>query len=203
LFKKEWGSVSGKKGGFSSEEEEKTFYERGLKMIERAENNPEIFKDKTVKIKEDLPWFWLDEKEEIILCGKVDWIRHIPEDDSVHIIDFKTGKNKEDENSLQLPIYTLIMKNCQNRETTGIFYWYLDIDDNLTAKEIPDIKESYDKILDIAKEIKKARKEGNFVCPHGGCKGCEPYEKVLKGEAEYVGVGVYKQDQYIIPQKNK
>lgn len=198
LFKERWKGVSGKQGGFKDEETEKEFFERGLRMIERAEKNPEIFLDKTVKIKEDLPHFWLSEKDEIILCGKIDWIRYIPEDDSVHIIDFKTGKHKEDEGSLQLPIYVLLMKNCQNRKTTGAFYWYIDIDDNLTKKELPNIDESYDKILKVALEIKNARDKKEFTCPHGGCRGCEPYEKIINGEAEYVGVGVYKQDQYIV-----
>jgi ATP-dependent helicase/DNAse subunit B len=198
MFKERWKGVSGKQGGFKDEETEKEFFERGLKMIERAKNNPEIFLDKTIKIKEDLPWFWLDEKDEIILCGKIDWIRYVPKDDSVHIIDFKTGKNKEDDNSLQLPIYMLLMKNCQNRKTTGAYYWYLDIDDELTEKELPNMEESFEKLLKVAKEIKQARKVGEFICPHGGCKGCEPFEKIIKGEAEFVGVGPYKQDQYIV-----
>lgn len=198
IFKKEWEKVSGKKGGFKDEETEKEFYERGLKMIQRAEDNPRIFLDKTIKIKEDLPWFWLSEEDEIILCGKIDWIRYVEKDDSVEIIDFKTGKNKESESSLQLPIYVLIMKNCQKRKTSAAYYWYLDVDDELTKKELPSVEESFESILSIAKKIKEAREEGDFVCPHGGCKGCEPYEKILKGEAEYVGVGPYKQDQYII-----
>jgi len=202
LFREKWKVVSGKKGGFLDPETEKVFFDRGLKMIERAEKNPAIFQDKTIKIKEELPYFWLSEKDEIILCGKIDWLRYVPEDDSVHIIDFKTGKNKEDDNSLQLPIYTLIMKNCQNRKTSGIFYWYLDTDDELTPKEVPDLIESHEKVLKIAKQIKKARDEKNFACPQGGCKGCSVYEKVLNGEAEYVGVGVYNQDQYIIPNDN-
>jgi ATP-dependent helicase/DNAse subunit B len=198
LFKKEWELVSGKKGGFENEEQEKIFYERGLKMIQRAEENPQLFKDKTVKIREDIPWFWLNEADEIILCGKIDWIRYVPEDNSVHIVDFKTGKNKEADDSLQLPIYMLIMKNCQDRKTTGIYYWYLESDDKLTKKELPDIEESKERILAIARKIKEARANEDFTCPHGGCKGCEPYEKVLRGEAEYVGVGPYRQDQYVI-----
>lgn len=203
LFKKEFYEVRGKKGGFQDQETEDLFFERGLKMIERAENNPEIFNDKTIKIKEDLPWFWLDEENEIILCGKVDWIRYIEKDDSVHIIDFKTGKNKESDDSFQLPIYMLLMKNCQKRKTTGIFYWYLDSDDELTPKELPDMEKSEKEILEVARKIKKARADKAFTCPHGGCKGCEPFEKIIKGEAEFVGVGPYRQDLYIIPKHDK
>jgi ATP-dependent helicase/DNAse subunit B len=203
LFKEEWKKVSGKIGGFEDQQTEDLFYERGLKMIERAENNPKIFMEKTIKIKEDLPWFWLDEEEEIILCGKIDWIRYVEETDSVEIIDFKTGKNKEADDSFQLPIYMLLMKNCQDRETTGAFYWYLETDDDLTSKELPDIEKAKKDILSVAKIIKKARQENNFICPHGGCKACKPFEKILKGEAEYVGVGPYRQDLYLISKHDK
>jgi ATP-dependent helicase/DNAse subunit B len=167
-------------------------------MIKRAETNPEIFLEKTIKIKEDLPWFWLDEGEEIILCGKIDWIKYVEETDSVEIIDFKTGKNKEDEGSLQLPIYLLLMKNCQKRKTTGAYYWYLQTDEKLTPKELPDEKEAYEQILKIAKEIKKARAEGNFECTNKNCRNCKQFEKILNGEAKFVGVGPYNQDLYLV-----
>ena len=50
------------------------------------------------------------------------------------------------------------------------------------------------------KEVKKVRQNRQFICPRGseGCFACSPYEKILKGEAEYVGVGGYGQDMYLI-----
>lgn len=203
LYEAEWEKVKGKKGGFTDLSTEEEFYERGVEMIKRAKNNPDIFNDKTIRMKDDLPHYWLSEEDEIILCGKVDWVRYIEEDDSVHIIDFKTGKHKESDESLQLPIYTLIMKNCQKRATTGAFYWYLNVEDEMTEKELPNLEESHEKVLKIAKQMKEAREKKEFKCPHDGCRGCEPYEKILKGEAEYVGVGAYNQDQYIIPEEKK
>lgn len=203
LFKEEWKKVSGKIGGFQDQETEDLFYERGVQMIKRAEENPEIFKDKTIRIKEDLPWFWLSEEEEIILCGKIDWIRYVEKYDSVEIIDFKTGKNKESDDSFQLPIYMLLMKNCQDRKTTGAYYWYLDSDDSLTPEELPNIEKAEKDILEVARKIKEARSKKEFICPHGGCKGCQPFEQILKGEAEFVGVGPYRQDLYILPKHDK
>jgi ATP-dependent helicase/DNAse subunit B len=200
-FEEEWEKVCGKQGGFIDKETEGQFKERGKNMIQRAKDNFGIFEDKIVKIKEDLPWFWLSEEDEIILCGKVDWIRYIESDDSVHIIDFKTGKHKEKEGSLQLPIYTLIMKNCQKRETSGIFYWYLDVEDNLTEMPVPEIEDSYKKILEIARQIKDIRERRDFKCPHGGCRACSDFEKIINGEAEFVGVGTYRQDLYLIKEE--
>lgn len=198
LFEKEWQKVSGKKGGFLDQETENQFKERGLNMIKRAQDNFEIFEDKIIKMKQELPYFWLSETDEIILCGKIDWLRYIPDTDSVHIIDFKTGKHKEKEESLQLPIYMLLMKHCQKRTTSGIFYWYLDVDDELTEQDIPDMVGAEEKILKIAKEIKKARELKEFECPHGGCRGCQQFEKILAGEAEYVGIGEYGNDLYVL-----
>ena len=108
-YKREWQKVSGQQGGFQSEQEEAGFYKRGEDMLRRVMDNPGPIKTLAVKIQQDLPYYWLSEDENIILCGKIDWLEYLPDSDAVHIIDFKTGKVKEDENSLQLPIYKLLV----------------------------------------------------------------------------------------------
>ena len=55
-------------------------------------------------------------EENIILCGKIDWLKYNEDTDSVCIIDFKTGKHDENGESLQLPIYQLLLKNLQKRK---------------------------------------------------------------------------------------
>ena len=99
---------------------------------------------------------------------------------------------------MQLPIYLLLATNTQSKKVAGASYWYLDRDEGLVEKKLPDIKESYKKVLGIAKKIKKARQVGEFVCPHGGCNACRPFEKVLRGEGELVGVADGRQDLYIL-----
>ena len=198
-----WEKVSGKKGGFWNKDIEHRYKERGKAMLRRVEQNPGVLQNKAIKINMDLPWFWLSEEENIILCGKIDWLEYNEEADTVHIIDFKTGKHKESGKSLQLPIYTLLVHECQHREVSGISYWYLETDDALEAKEMPDLEDSRREILDIARRIKIARSLEKFDCPNGtsGCSACRDYEKILSGDAEYVGVGGYKHDIYIIPQQ--
>lgn len=197
-FEEEWKKVSGRKGGFLDDAQEKEFKGRGSMMIQRAINNPDLFNDKTIKLKEELPHFFLSEEDGIILCGKIDWIRYIEATDTVELYDFKTGKHKEDDSSLQLPIYTLIMKYCQKRNVSGAYYWYLQTDDDFVTKELPDVDEAYKKVLEIGKKVKATRESGVYDCPTGGCRECEQYEKILRGEAEYVGVGGYNQDLYIL-----
>lgn len=199
-FERAWKKVGGLKGGFHSEEQEIEYRRRGELMLQRVIKNPGPVGRLAVKIKQDLPYFWLSEEENIILCGKIDWLEYIPDQDGVKIVDFKTSKNEEDPNSLQLPIYSLLVTNCQHRKVLGASYWYLNHSDELTEKELPDAEESKPVILKIAKEIKLARKLQRFKCPRGetGCQVCRPLEKIQRHEATFVGVNEYNQDIYVL-----
>jgi hypothetical protein len=195
-----WRKYAGRLGGFSSSDEEQQYKQRGEEMLRRVMAHPGPLLNKAVKIKESTPWYWLSEEEGIILCGKVDWLEYLPSEDAVHIIDFKTGRKEEDGASLQLPIYYLLVSNTQGRKVAKASYWYLGMNDDLTPQELPDADEAHKDILAIAKKMKLARKLERFVCPHGdaGCFACRPLEKVIRGEAEKVGVSEYNQDIFIL-----
>lgn len=203
-FEKAWLKVSGKIGGFQNDDEELEIKERGRIMIERVIKNPGPIARKTVRIKEGHnnmpPNFFLSEEENIILCGLIDWLEYVEENDSVRILDFKTGKHDENENSLQLPIYLLLLNALQNRKISGASYWYLNRDDKPIDMPLPEIDEARKKVLAIAMQIKSVREKNIYECPRGdsGCFACKPYEAILKGQAEYLGVGDYGQDIYSI-----
>jgi len=198
-FDRSWQKISGKRGGFTDPDQEQLFKKRGEEMLRRVMHHPGPVTRLAVKIKEELPQYWLSEQDNIILCGKVDWLEFYPDTDSVHIIDFKTSKQVEDGNSLQLPIYHLLVHNTQHRKVAKASYWYLGLMDDLTEKELPDLEMAHNQILEIAKKIKLARQLSLFKCPEGeqGCHVCKPMEKILKGEAEFVGENNYRQDVYI------
>ena len=196
-----WLKYTGKFGGFKNHSEEMVYRDRAISMLTRLAEDPGPILNKAVKIKTGslgLPNYYLSEKENIILCGKIDWLEYLENTDSVHIIDFKTGKKEESDDSLQLPIYLLLATNTQSKEVTKASYWYLDIDSGITEKKLPDIEDAYKKVFKVAKEIKEARLKGGFVCPKGGCYNCRPLERVLRGEAEKVGVSGTRQDIYIL-----
>jgi ATP-dependent helicase/DNAse subunit B len=198
-FNLAWKKVSGKKGGFTSDEEERKYKSRGEEMLRRVIKNPGPLKNLAIKINMELPYYWLSEEDNIILCGKIDWLEYLKKSESVHIIDFKTGKQAEDSKSLQLPIYYLLVSNTQKRKVERASYWYLDRSDEPMEQKLPDMEKSYEKVLKIAKEISLARKLNRFVCPHKtGCYKCKPLEKVVNREAEFVGVNEYKQDIYML-----
>ena len=206
-YETNWKQVSGKKGGFLDADEEAATKERGKKMIKRVMAHPGPLTNKTVRLKPGHnnmpPNIILSEDDNIILCGLVDWLEYVPEDDSVRIIDFKTGKRDESDDSLQLPIYLLLLHELQKRKVSGAAYWYLDRDDELIEKELPDLDDARTRVLDVAQRVKEAREKKAYNCPRGegGCFACRPYEAILRGEAEYVGVGVYVHVMYVVSKK--
>ena len=239
-FDEEWAKVSGKRGGFATPEEEAAMKERGIAMIRRVAEHPGLLKEKTIRLKEPSnglpPYFFISKEEGIILCGKIDWLVHVPKDDSIQILDFKTGKNDEKEDSLQLPIYALLLDFVQKRPVTGVWYWYLDRSDEPEPGSLPRLDDARERVLEVARAVKAAREqaavdgpENVFICPRKrnihkrdmqkgdtqkgaqmdmkgglddevskGCFACESLEKVLRGEAEFVGVGEYNQDLYFL-----
>lgn len=203
-FEDAWSKVSGKKGGFLDKDTEFKFKQRGMDMLKRVVKNPGPIDLPAVKIQRGLPYFWLSPEENIILCGKIDWLEYLPESDSVRIIDFKTGKHEEDSDSLQLPIYNLLVHNCQKRKVSGAGYWYLDSEDDITPKELPDLNDSRQKVLDVALKMKLARQLQRFKCAEvRGCRYCSPYEEVLQGKTEFIGSDEYNYDIYIVKTRMK
>lgn len=198
-----WLKITGKKGGFKTHSEEMTYKERANQMLINLQEDPGPVAKPAIKIKSNmnLPNYWLNEEEGIILCGKIDWLEYVEKTDSVNIIDFKTGKNEEKEDSLQLPIYLLLATNTQSKDVSGVSYWYLDRDDGIVEKKLPDKDESFKKVDEVARRIKLARKINHFKCPKGGCYSCRPYERILKGEGEKVGVSDTRQDLYILSEQ--
>ena len=201
-YEENWKKVSGKIGGFESDAQEAEFKERGRQMIQKVIDNPGPLARLTVNFyKGDfLPNFWLNgEDDNIILCGKVDWIEYL-DDGTLRVIDFKTGKHDEKEGSLQFPIYHLLLDNLQKRKVSSAAYWYIDRDTDLTEAKLPSVEESFKMVYAVAKQVRDARAKNLYECPKGseGCIHCVPYEKILRSEAEFVGKGEYKQDLYIV-----
>lgn len=196
-FETSWTKISGQKGGFTDPAQEQSFKERAKAMISRVNTHPGPLANKAVKIRQELPYFWLSEEDNIILCGKIDWLEYNEVTDMVRIIDFKTGKFDEDPDSLQLPIYYLLATHTQSKQVSGVSYWYLDRDDEPLDMPMPNMAEQEKIILELAKKVALARKLGHFKCREDGCRACRPYEAVLNGKATYIGLNSFGQDLYI------
>ena len=201
-YEEEWKKVTGKKGGFLTKEQETEFKLRGMRMLESVKKDPKFLVNKRIKLprQEMNPNFYLSEDNNIILNGLIDWIEYLP-DNTLHIIDFKTGKVEEGATSLQLPIYLLLCNALQKRKVSKASYWYLE-SDKVVEKELPDKETAYRDVLAVALKVKEARTRNEFLCPKGedGCIHCRPYEAILNKDPtmEFVGKGMFKQDMYII-----
>lgn len=199
-YEKLWQKVTGEHGGFKNNDEEEMYKNRGLTMVQRVINNPGPLLNKALKLKspDSLPPRYLFSIEEnILLCGKIDWLEYFQEDNSVHIIDFKTGVNEEKPDSLQLPIYALLVKNCQKRTIRKMSYWYLERDNSPLEVPMPDFEEAYKKVMHVALQIKQARISKFFVCARGGCFACRPLENIIQGKAKFIKTSGY-QDIYVV-----
>lgn len=197
-FEIEWQRYTGEIGGFKNPGQETEYKNRGLEMLRHVKENPGPLLKKTVKINEKLPYYFLSDEDNIILCGKIDWLEYNEEDDSVSVLDFKTGKNGENPDSLQLPIYLLLVNHCQKRKVKKAYYWYLDKDDGIVEQILPTAEEAENKVLNIAREIKQARADQNFICKTNGCFACRDLEKIITNEAKFLGVGEYNREIYSI-----
>lgn len=198
-----WKKVSGLQGGFVSEEQEKEYKMRGIAMLENVVRDPKFLIHKRIKLPraEMNPNFYLSEEDNIILNGLIDWIEYLPETDSLHIADFKTGKYEEGEGSLQLPIYLLLCNSLQKRKVTKASYWYLE-SDKVVEKELPDLDTARRDVLEVALRVKKARDNKEFDCPKGesGCMHCRVFEKILQKDSSvtHVGIGGFNQDLFVV-----
>jgi RecB family exonuclease len=201
-FELAWRGVSGKRGGFVSDEDEAAFRARGTAMLANVKRDPRFLVNKRIKLKKETmnPNFYLSDDENIILNGLIDWIEYLPDTDSLHIVDFKTGKHEEKEGSLQLPIYLLLCNALQKRKVSRASYWYLE-SDKMVEKDLPDAESAFRDVLDVALKVKEARVRKVFECPKGsgGCAQCKPYELIVKKDPSMISVGVggFNQDLYI------
>jgi len=97
-----WHRYSGRQGGFLNRESEQEYRNKAEAMLGYLYQNPGPLKNLAIKIKYDLPYYWLSKINNLILCGRIDWMEYLQKEDAVHIIDFKTGTHFEKEDSLKL-----------------------------------------------------------------------------------------------------
>jgi len=197
IFETIWNLTSGEKGGFLSKEQEESYKNRGRVMIERFFQNKHFWEKEPVKI----PGFLKrDLGGDLILVGKLDWIEK--EGDGYKIVDFKTGKNEERENSWQMPIYALLASYVLKTTKITACWWYLDKDEDLTACVLPDLEKSLAAIKQKGEIIKIVRQTNSFRCQSGkeSCWACRDYLAIYQGKGKLVSVDPInrKQEIYIL-----
>lgn len=193
-----WANIHGDKGGFASEEEESEYKSRAEIMLGRFWANEHFHTATGAKI----PNFpKVDLGPDLILTGKLDWIEKT-DSGGYLIIDFKTGKNREKDDSLQLPIYALLANDIFKTTDLTAQYWYLDLDDKLEDAKLPSIKDALSLVKQKSEIAQMVRKTSSYQCQSGGesCWACKDMVAVIKGQGKLVTVDMNrKQEIYILP----
>lgn len=182
-FKSLWMNYRGKRGGFTSREEEATFGKRGLKMLDNFfKNAKNLQKSAPEKVFPKYNLF-----ENVVLIGNFDFVGDNGE--SLEIIDFKTGIHDEDD-PIQLYIYSILAEANFGKPVTKAAFWYLDRDDLPKEIVLDSLEPKLLWLKEKAIELKKAVEENNWVCKNGpepaeGCRDCKEYSAVIEGKGEF------------------
>lgn len=194
-----WSDITGEKGGFFSEEQESEYKKKAEKMLNTFWANPHFSNVNPVKMP-DFPK--LDLGEDIILTGKLDWIE--VDGDGYHIIDFKTGEKEERSDSLQLPIYAVLIYGLFKNDRIRASYWYLNKDEEIKEIKLPKLKETMEDLRKISLIIKNSRLTNSFKCSSGfdSCWACRDLEAIANGSGKLVAIDYNrKQEVYILNNK--
>ena len=107
--------------GFNDREDEKRWGEKALNQLRWFAQNQDI--SGTPFMVED--YHSVELTSNIILKGKIDRVDK-EADDSLHIIDYKTGKIPAEINQIQLHVYALILSKKQDLPLRKASYLYLE-----------------------------------------------------------------------------
>lgn len=197
-YRNHWLKYRGKRGGFTSSEEEGSFGKRGLLMLDNFIKNVSSLETNLPAY--DFLKYTLDDR--IVLNGKLDFVGQL-KDGSLHILDFKTGSKDEDDPT-QLYIYAILAESNFQKEVSKISYWYLDRNSGPTEAVLDPLDEKLEWLRSMAKEIEEAVKADSWICAEGDSpyNECKKYEAIIDGKGEYqFSDDDFKKDVYFLDQK--
>ena len=171
LLERYWIAARNQEGGFKDAAEEKIYKERALAMLDNFYKNEDTsavpFKLSPSATK------YVPINETVMLGGKIDRIDQEP-DESLHIIDYKTGKEDIDD-PYQLPIYALLARIWLKKNISKLSYLHLG-SGNWSTESTNEQKEQETKrfVIDTADQIPKEPAKDFFVCHLGStCPHCD------------------------------
>lgn len=194
-FRNLWLKFRGKRGGFGTKEDEANFGKRGLSILKNFYKNYQVLGKSALTI--SFPKYSLGEN--LVLMGNFDFVEELP-DETLHVIDFKTGANDQ-KDPLQLYIYAILAEANLERGVSKASFWYLDRDDSPREIVLDPLDGKLDWIKKKAFELKKAIEKGEWVClkTPEKCRDCTDYEAILAGKGQFQFSDFkYKKDVYYL-----
>ena len=161
ILKDLWQGPRGEEFGFKSIEEERDYYGQSLEMlkwfVENEDINPKLF-----NLPVSPPGNSFDDYKKVAfgdnlkIGGKLDRVDSLPQGD-LEIIDYKTGKEKND--NFQLLFYVFLVESLFNKKVTQATYIYLKSGQKRSVVPTEELREQTKKrILDTVEEIGSEKK---------------------------------------------
>lgn len=194
-FRNLWLKYRGKRGGFESDEQEGDFGRRGLKMLDNFLKNAQNLE----KITHQLTFPKINLFDNVILIGNFDFIGE-KEDGTLHVLDFKTGANDEQE-TLQLYIYAILAESNLGKKVSSAGFWYLDRDDLPRAIVLDSLEPKLEWLIEKGQELKQAIEQKGWICIKGDqlCRECAVYQAIVDGKGQFQFSDFrYKKDIYYL-----
>lgn len=196
-FRNFWGKFRLKRGGFNSLEEEASFGNRGLKMVNNFLDHVDVLEPCAPFL--HFPKFKLIEN--VILMGNMDFVGQCA-DGTLHVVDFKTGAHDE-ESPLQLYIYAILAEANLQKEVSKASFWYLDREDGPRNIVLDPLDSQIEWLKQKGLELKAAIEKNEWVCIKAKdgtlCRDCRDYQLLLDGQGEFLFSDYrYKKDVYFL-----
>ena len=171
ILEHHWLASKNQEGGFKDQQEERSYKERAVAMLENFYKNEDTtvvpFKLSPSSTK------YIPLTEGVMLGGIIDRI-DLEADGSLHIIDYKTGKEDRDD-PYQLSMYAILAKNWLKKPVSKLSYLHLESgnwssDDSSEEKE----KETKTFVIETVEQIPRELAKDYFVCSLGpSCSHCD------------------------------
>ncbi|MCL5935537.1 MAG: PD-(D/E)XK nuclease family protein [Firmicutes bacterium] len=194
-FRLFWGKFRGKRGGFTTVEDEAVFGKRGLSMLDNFLKNTAVLGQGMPTA--SFPNFTIEDN--LVFTGNMDYVEKLP-DGSLHVVDFKTGAKDED-GPTQLYLYALMAENFYRRPVKKASFWYLDRESAPREVVLESREQTFRWLLERARQVKEAWQENKWVCTHPNppCRDCRDYEAILEGKGEFMFTDErYKKEVYFL-----
>jgi hypothetical protein len=175
-FELHWNSVKNQEGGFKNSVEEEDYKKRAIRMLEHFYTNEDT-KAKPYRLS-PFSTKYIPLTNSVMLGGKIDRVDLEP-DDTLHIIDYKTGREDLDDPH-QLPIYDLLVREWLKKEVSKLSYLHLESGNwstkASTSKERGQTKKF---VVETVGDIPKKVDREFFVCQMGtGCNHCDYLKEI-------------------------
>ncbi|OGY26980.1 MAG: hypothetical protein A2Z11_04775 [Candidatus Woykebacteria bacterium RBG_16_43_9] len=170
-FELHWNASKNQEGGFANPQEEEEYKQRAVRMLENFYKNESVgvtpyrLSPTTTK--------YVPINKKIMLGGKIDRVDLEP-DGSLHIIDYKTGKEDRDD-PYQLPIYDLLVRGWLKKEVSKLSYLHLESGNWSTKTSDPKERVNTTQfIIQTVGAIPKIEDRRYFICSLGKkCNHCD------------------------------